>query len=814
MFRNFLIIALRNLRRNKLHALINIVGLSIGISACLVLFLIVDFELGFDKFRQDRDRIYRVYSSFSGVFEGTNRGVATGVAPFLQDNISGIEALTHFHTMSAPVETAVFGEGHKDHGRQSELVIAGPEFFDVFPDYQWIAGTPAALGEPHKVVLSEHKAQLYFGVDDPAEAMGREVFYRDSLALTVAGIIANPVDQTDLYFEDFIAYATIESSWLKDNYPLNDWNSTNSSSQLFLKLAPGVSGDNISEQLTLADERYAKENAEDEWRAAYHLQPFADLHFNTELHIFDNGRAPAHLPTLYALILVAALLLLIAAINFVNLETAQAIRRSKEVGVRKVFGSSRRTLILQFLGETLLLTLIAVVLSVQLANFALYYFEDFIPDGVALQLLDIRVLLFLLAITLVAGLLAGAYPAFVLSSFRPVRVLKDQVVSLRGDTGRTNLRRGLIVFQFIIAQVLIFGALIVGQQINFMINKDMGFRQDAIINFYAPWRTEKEKREVLKQELTRIPGIELVSRHSSPPARRGYSTTVMKHRQGEEMINYNVHRKYGDTAFIHLYGIELLAGRNITPSDTVKELLINETFARRLGFVNPAEAIGEQILVSDQPKPVVGVVKDFHIRSLHYPIEPTAIASALDDFYGFGLKLRTRGKELSNFEATVEKIEKVWKRLYPDNPFDYTFLDEDLAKFYEAEKRTAKLVRTATGVAILISCLGLLGLISYTTTQRTKEIGIRKVLGAGILNIVRLLTADFMRLILLASLVALPLAWYFTSRWLEDFAYRIRIEWWMFLLVCLAALAVTLLTVGYRAYRAATANPAESLKYE
>ncbi len=805
-----MLLAWRRLLRNKFHALVNILGLSIGLGTCIVLYMIVDHELSYDHWRKDFDRVYRVYSEFSGAFTDTNPGVPTGTYTMMRDQVSGLSEVTHFHTSREKVEVLQENGVLDDRGTQDEVVLAGPSFFAMFPDYVWLQGTPEVLNEPFRVVLSDRKAKDYFGVENVADAMGRQLVYHDSLQLTVAGVFAFPERHTDLGFEDVISYPTIQASFLKENFRPDNWDNTNSNSQLFVKLAPGMDISQIEGQLGLLNDRYAEDNEEANWRSTFHLQPFSDLHFNTILRAY--GRPPANMRTLYALILVSVLLLLIAAINFINLETAQAIRRAQEVGVRKVLGSTRGQLVRQFLVETFLITLIAVLLAVQWAHLAFYGFRDFIPEGLSFGWPDGKLLLFLGLLTGVTTLLAGAYPAFIMSAYRPAFALKGGLDNPVG-AGSIPMRRALIVFQFVVAQALIFGAFVVGRQIHFMLDKDMGFEQEAIVNFNAPWGLPAERLHSLDARLKAIPGIRGISRHQSPPARNGYSTTIMKIRDGEnEPRPVNVHQKFGDTAFIGFYGLELLAGRNLLHGDSTTELIVNETFAHEAGFEHAGEMVGETVFYNDTWIPVVGVVKDFHHRSLHNPIEPTAIGMGDEWFRCYALKLPLDSP--GAFEKTMKAVEDAWKDVFPDNTFEYAFLDEELARFYRSERRTARLVRTGTLVAIFLSCLGLLGLVSYSATQRTREIGIRKVLGASVASIVGLLTKDFFFLVLIASAIALPLAWLGMNRWLDDFAFRIDLQWWMVVVAALMALAFALFTVSLRALAAARRNPAEALKYE
>jgi putative ABC transport system permease protein len=811
MLKNYLIVSFRNLLRNKVFSIINIVGLAMGISACLIIYLIVRFELSFDTFHPDRGRIYRVYSQFSGTFEAKNAGVPAPLPFFISDEMTGVEKLTAFHTFSAQVEIMEKG---KKIDWQTDIALIQPSYFDLFRSYKWIAGSPEySLNSPFQVVLTESRAKLYFNSSRVTEILGKVIRYNDSLEVRVSGIVKDLSGPTDLIFNDFISFSTIQHSWLKKTIDVENWGNTSSSSQVFIQLSPGTTPQKIKAQLQAAEKKYVDFNKGIAWRIGFHLQPLADLHFNADLEIFDRSRAAAHLPTLQILTVLALFILLIAAINFINLITAQALGRAKEVGVRKVLGSTRTELIRQFLCETLLITLLAVGVAVFFTDISLVHFQEFIPKGVVFQLSDSFTILFLIATILAVSLLSGLYPAFVLSSFTPVVVLKSQSITNAGQTRTAYLRKSLIVFQFAFAQILIVGTLIMSWQIDFMLNKDMGFTQDAIITFYTPG-DQPERRLVLKQELSKFPGIKTISMHQAPPAISGYSTDILEYNNGKESLKYNVHLRGGDTAYIHLYQIPLLAGRNLHTSDSLREYLINETYTAKLGFLHPADAIGKMLRTGNSYYPIVGVVKDFHIQSLHNPIQPVAIMNATQNLYAFSLQLATQDKQAKDFQAILQEINRVWDKLYMGEKFSYTFMDESIARFYASEQRSAKLVRTATGIAIFISCLGLFGLATYTAQTRTKEIGIRKVLGASVSNIVALLSKDFIRLVVLANLIAWPIAWWLVHVWLDRFAYRIEVPVLLFLGSGLVALIIALATVSYQAIKVAVTNPVKSLRNE
>ncbi|HEY9006112.1 MAG TPA: ABC transporter permease [Ohtaekwangia sp.] len=810
MLRHYITLAFRTLWRNKFHTAINVLGLSIGISACLVIYLIASHELGFNRQLADYDRIYRIHSKFTGTFAGLNRGVPSGVGPYVREHFKGIDDLSLFYMFGSKVKVPASDET-KQFDDEESAIIASPEYFRVFNSYEWLTGSPEVLSKPNQVVLLESQAKKYFGDADIATLVGKEIIYRDSLPVNLAGVVKDLPFRSDLSFTDFISDATIDATWLKKSFPVDDWTGVSSSTQLFVKVSAGTSQEALLEQMPLLAKQYKEKSG---WGAnLFDVQPLSDLHFNADTGIFDfDNSVPAHLPTLITLLGVAFLLLVIGAINFINLETAQAVHRAKEVGVRKVLGSTRARLILQFLCEGLMLTLIAMVVAMPFTELGLILFSEFIPKGVTLNIG--RLIPFLLGIIAFIGILASAYPAFVLSSFIPALALKNQA-SLGNSASRSAfLRKTLIVFQFTFAQVLIIGTLMIGTQIHYLLNKDMGFKKDAIVYFHTPWWENHNKTMALFQSLKNIPEISEISLSESPPAYSGWSSSVIKHTHEGIPMEVNASRKFGDENYLNFYDIKLSAGRNFQASDTLKEFLINETLMKQLGFSKPEDAIGEVIEINNRKIPVVGVVKDFHTQSLHAKVEPLIMASAINDFSCLNIKLSAASQSGEALQKSIGKIEAAWKKIYPDTPLKYKFLDETIRNFYKSEQRISKLSRTATGLAIVISCLGLFGLASYTTAQRTKEIGIRKVLGASVQQIVTLLSRDFIVLVIIAFVIAMPLAWFSINRWLEGFSYHAEPGIWMYILTAISAVAIAFGTVSYQTFRSAHRNPVESLRNE
>jgi putative ABC transport system permease protein len=816
MFKTYLLVAYRNFIRNKIFSLINVLGLSIGISASLVIFLIVHYDFSFDKFENNRDRIYRVVTDVQvpgNVYH--NPGVPIPMPDAVRKEVPGVEDVIGFHQFNGDGNVTI---RKKDNEKpliiknQSALVLVDKSYFKLVP-YQWLAGSmQTALEEPLRVVLTADRAKTYFPSIPYTDMIGKQVTYDDSIVTTVSGIVKELSHNTDFIFKEFISQATIPATGWKGNYGWNNWGNINGSSQLIIKLSPNVSPKNIQSQIQSFEAKYNKIDKNS--LRTYQLQPFDDIHFNPIYSTF--GDHTAHKPTLYGLLIVAAFLLLLACINFINLTTAQSSQRAKEIGVRKTLGSSATQLIFQFLTETFLLTIISLFISILITPILLKVFADFIPADLHFDLLHQPYLIsFGLLLTFVVALLAGTYPALVLSRFKPVSVIKNQSNSSNTSGRKALLRKGLTLSQFMIAQIFTMATLIAVKQIHFMINKDMGFKKDAIINVYTPFlwnRTGKQdtRRMLLLNEIKQIPGVQLVSLAGGPPAENGWSSDEFKYNDGKKELVTEVNMKNGDSNYLKLYQIKILAGRNIRASDTTNEYVINETYMHILGFQKPDDVLNKRV----NNMPIIGVMSDFNQESLHSPIKPMVYSSEMGNSWELHIALKQNDAEGNSWKATIAAIGKAYKKIFPESDFSYEFLDESIAKFYQAEQHVSGLLKWAAGLAIFISCMGLLGLVMFTTNQRTKEIGVRKVLGASVGQIVSILSKDFLRLVFIASVVATPLAWWAMKKWLDDFAFKTTVNWWVFVVSIAGMILIALFTLSIQTIRAASANPVESLRAE
>ncbi|MES2110884.1 MAG: ABC transporter permease [Bacteroidota bacterium] len=822
MIKSYFKTALRGFKRHKLFTFINVIGLSIGISACLVIYMIVHYDLTFDKFHNDSDRLYRVvsYYTFQGE-KGYNSGVCGPLPAALKTQATGIETVAPFFTLSQP---NVFVAG-KDNvpvrfKNQDDVVLAGPEYFKLF-NYTWLAGNAkGALSSPNQVVLTDEQAAKYFPKLDYRQVIGKVVTY-DTIKTTVTGVVAKLKENSDFTFHDFISYATgMAVKDLKDQLQPTEWESTTSASQLFVKVLPTTNAAALEKQINSILKKESPPRKEDKGNThGFKLQPLSDLHFNGDYGNFDNGHI-ASKNTLYALMLIGVFLLVLGCINFINLTTAQAAQRAKEIGIRKTMGSDRKQLIFQFLSETFLVTLTSVIISAALAPLILKLFSDFISPNIKADFIARPILIvFLLVLTIVVTLFAGFYPAIMLSSYKPVQVLKGQSAASNSKTRKALLRKSLTVTQFVIAQFFIMGTILVSKQVYYALHKDLGFKKDAIIVMNTPWKNRTDARnQVLLNTFRALPQVERVSIGGNPPSSGGTNSTNVTYMDGKKEVKTDVQLKFADENYMDVYQLKLVAGRKLQAADTGKYVVINENYAKVLGFKNPHDVLGKTLVHFNGEKQleVAGVVADFYQKSLHDPIKPMAIyigrGKFMKGYLHIALRPETAGG--NEWKATIAFMQKTWKQVYPDDEFEYNFFDQNIAKFYDSEQHISSLLRWATGLSIFISCLGLLGLAIYTTNQRTKEIGVRKVLGASVSSIVRLLSTEMIWLIVLSFILVTPLAWLGMNKWMQNYADRTTISWWIFAASGAGMLLAALFTSSFQTIKAAIANPVKSLRSE
>jgi putative ABC transport system permease protein len=824
MIKNYIKIALRNFWRHKLFTLINVIGLSIGISAALVIYLIVHFDFTFDKFHPGGDRIYRVVTdfSFSGL-PGYNPGVCAPLPGAVKSGVTGLEEAAPFFRLSQPnISTRGDKAVPSVFKNQDNVIFTDADYFRLF-QYKWLAGSAkSALNEPYRVVLTSDQAKIYFPNLSYDQVLNQTVMY-DSLKTTVSGVVQTITQNTDLTFHDFISFSTLSANTnlQKKLFNLHNWGGTSPELQLFVKLTPETAVAHIERQLNDILKKNKPVTAENRARVqTFRLQQLADIHFNENYGTF--GTYPgAHKSTLYGLLAIATLLLLLGCINFVNLTTAQSAQRAKEIGIRKTMGSSRKQLIFQFLSETFFITLLAVIISASTAPVILKLFADFIRQGITADLISQPgIILFLFILTVIVSLLSGFYPALILSGYKPVAVLKNQAQSNNSKTRGAWLRKSLTVAQFVVAQFFIMATVLVGKQIYYATHKDLGFKKDAILIINSPWKNRQQSRnKVFMDKLRAIPQVELVSAGRDAATSDDPHSTEGTYKDGKKELKVeDLGLKFGDENYIKVYHIKLLAGRNIRPGDTSHVLLINNTLAKKFGFTDPHQAVGKQIdnFNGDTKMEIIGVLADFHQESIHSAVSPLAIITSTNPYFNgtFHIALKPQRPGSYDWKTAIAAMGKAWKEIYPEDDFEYHFFDETIAKLYQNEQHTSTLLSWATCLSIFISCLGLLGLAIYTSTQRKKEIGVRKVLGATVTQIVALLSTELILLIILAFVIVTPIAWYAMNKWMQSFADKTTISWWIFAASGAGMLLAAVFTSSFQTVKAAIANPAKSLRSE
>jgi ABC-type lipoprotein release transport system permease subunit len=823
MFKNYWRIAWRFLWRNKTFTSIHILGLALGICGCLVIFLIMHFELSFDRQWQDGDRIYRIVGDRlqpdgEEVFMNSPYN---GVAGF-ETQVPGFEAKAAVYSMTGKIAVPQTGapekvfDNHVGDMYQRTAIITTSDYFNIFR-YQWLAGNAATLDQPEHVVLTESRGRLYFGNISPAEMIGKTIVYDDSVPVHVSGVVKDQAGNTDVGYTDYISITSATHSLWKNNIPTTDWTSLRPhQSMAFVKLAKGVTPEQVNARFAAYIRQHVTFH-QPGVSVKYYLQPLDALHYTADFHRGDDGDLwrKVYPPTVYALIGVDIFILLIAAINFVNLSTAQSMSRAKEVGVRKVMGSRKRNIRQQFLIEALLVTLLATLVAVFFVNPVLALFHEYIPPGVHFVPTNSGTLVFLGVVILVTTLMAGFYPAWFMSRYAAVESLKGVVSG--SSRGSLNLRRALIIFQFAISLVFIIGAIVIGKQIAFMQKSNKGFVTDRVLTL-SNWGVKPQQLETYARSIRHLPGIADVIMEGTPPMGFAQNEEGFALTPSPDAIR-GVSAHFGDEDYIPFYSMKLVAGRNIFHSDSLRELVINETMATQvMGCKTPQEAIG-RVLYGSGPQgaigkgyPVVGVVADFHVGSFHEVIPPAVIENTKNRLQSVAIKVASADPKA--VKTVLEGMEQEWKRQFPDQRFSAAFLDESIGWLFQQEEHTAWLVNIAMGVTIFISCMGLFGLGLFTTRRRSKEISIRKVLGASVASITTLLTRDFAWLVGIAFVAATPVAWWLGHQWLQDFVYRTGLNWWVFLLAGLGAMGIALLTVGGQAMRTAMANPVKYLRNE
>ena len=553
-----------------------------------------------------------------------------------------------------------------------------------------------------------------------------------------------------------------------------------------------------------------QENPDASWKVDYKLQPLSEIHYNGEIGIFNNSRAAADKKTLGALGILGFFLLLLACFNFINLETAKSALRAKEIGVRKVLGSNRNNIILQLISETTFLTCLSLIISIPLIYLTLPLFEEFLPPDFAIDFYQPHLIGATALLIILVSFLSGLYPAWLASASNPSLTIRQGGLNSVNSKGRGIVRKALVSIQFFLVQILILGTLVVYQQTQFVINKDMGFSKDAILHFELPYYQNQASKELFKSQLDQIAGVEESSLFDNPPAHNGWSTSIMNYEQDGKMIEIDVHQKRGDTAYLGLFDIPLIAGRNVRAHDSISEYVINETLARSMGFDQPSDAVGSTLENSDELIPIVGIAKDFHVLNLHEAIKPVALSY----HRGGGLGVKVGAGHWKTVDKLVDQAKILWSTQWPEDDFSMAFMDESIENLYKQEKRTSKLIVSVTGLALFISCLGLLGLVGFLAHQRTREIGIRKVLGASTFNIVHVFTKDFLIWVIIAIIPATIVGLFIMNRWLEQFAYTFDLNLGTILMAASLCLIAAVSTVVVQSLRAARVNPALSLKNE
>jgi putative ABC transport system permease protein len=797
MFRNYVKTAIRSLLRNKRYLVINISGLGTGIAVCLIIFLVIHYEKSFDDFHSKKDRIYRILTK-------SPAGDSTSAVPFplptaIKNDFPQFEEVCGIFTESNVPVMVMDENDHpsKKFKEKKGTFFTEPSFFRIF-DFPWLAGSPASsMKDPNSVILSRETANKYFGTWQ--HAVGRTIRIGSKSLLKVTGVLADIPDNTDFQLCMVIPYAFAQFS------KSTDWETIDSNHECYVLLKKGATASRFSQPLLGFSREYRNPGNKN----LQVMQSLQQVHFDEKAgNYLGKTISPSRIRTLW---LIAGFILLIACVNFINLSTAQAVNRSREVGVRKVLGSSRLQLKKQFLAETFILVACSVTIAYLLAIPLLSFINTLLDVRLAPSLLwQPAMILFILVVTLLVTLLAGFYPSLVLAAYNPVTALKTTLTTVSGKN--INLRRTLVVVQFVIAQALIIGTLLMMKQIRFFNHSPMGFNKEALVNVPFPNDSAgRSKIDYVRNRLLNTNGISDVSYNSQAPSDNDNWWTGFNFDHSKKGVDFAAISKFADANYLSAYQLPLVAGRNLTGTDSIREFLVNESLVKKLGLTDPNAVLNKEIDLWDGRIKglVVGVIKDFNAASLKDYIAPVFISNVKGRYNTASIKLVG-----ANMRAQIGGIEKIWNEAFPEFVFEYQFMDEKIASFYKQENMLYNLYACFAAIAIFLSCLGLYGLASFMAVQRLKEVGIRKVLGASIRSIVYLFSREFILLIAVAFVIACPITWYFIHDWLQQYAYRTSMSWWVFVSAGIVAMLIALITVSFKALKAASSNPVTNLRTE
>ncbi len=795
MIKNYFKIAWRNLNRNRSYAFINVVGLSLGVACAILIFTLVTYHLSFDAFHTNKARVYRLVTEWHDETVGHSAAVPQPLGKSFRNDYTFSEKTARVVDYRNTL-ISLQGADNKKFKEESGVVFAEPAFFEIL-DFPLLKGNKkTVLVQPNEAIITEKIAHKYFGKE---EATGKTIRLNNHINFIITGILKDLPPNTDRQQEIYLSYSNLRdhNAWIASD---SSWGGVYSGSQAFTLLKPGITVAQVNKALPQIVNKYYTGRDTKVWQ--FKLQPLADIHFNPD---FDGYADKKYL---WALFFIGLFLIVTACVNFINLATAQALNRSKEIGIRKVLGSLPAQLFWQFIAETTLITLVAVVLGYLIAELAMPWLNDLFTSNMHLHLFSsVQLPVFLLLLLVTVVFLSGSYPGLVLARFQPILALKSKLS--QKSIGGFSLRRILVVTQFAISQMLIIGTIVIASQMHFSKSSDLGFSKDAIIMLPIPQK-DKIKMSTLKTRIAGVGGVEKISLCWQAPAASSNNNTNIRYDTRTEDEHWGINLKTADDQYLSTFGIKLVAGRNIFPSDTLREFLVNETFVKKLNLKSPDEVIGKQIKINGiSSAPIAGVVKDFYNYSFHNEISPICIMAGYEDYANCAIKVNA-----NNIKSSLVAFEKIWNETYPDYLYNYQFLDDRIKDFYNMDTIMLKLIESFAFIAILIGCLGLYGLVSFMAVRKTKEIGVRKVLGADTKNILWLFGKEFSRLLIIAFVIAAPLAWWAMHLYLKDFTYRITIGPGIFLLAILVTFVIAAITVGYRSIKAAFINPVISLRTE